>query len=98
MFFVALATSGLAINLEKCVFAVPTLEILGHMISAVGSAPTAMHRPTIDTGPPPPEHQGLQHFLGMVNFYRHFLPGCTPILRPLTNLLKGGTTAAEEAF
>jgi hypothetical protein len=33
-FFSALATNGLAINLEKCFFAAPSLEILGHMISA----------------------------------------------------------------
>ncbi len=35
-FFAGLATNGLAINLEKCVFAAPSLEILGHTISATG--------------------------------------------------------------
>jgi hypothetical protein len=29
-FFATLASNGLAINLEKCVFAVSTLEFLGH--------------------------------------------------------------------
>jgi hypothetical protein len=38
-FFHALATNGLAINLEKWVFAVPSLEILGQMISATGLTP-----------------------------------------------------------
>jgi hypothetical protein len=38
-FFNALVTNGLAINLEKCVFAAPSLEILGHTISATGAAP-----------------------------------------------------------
>jgi hypothetical protein len=33
-FFTALASNGLAINLGKCVFAAPSLEILGHTISA----------------------------------------------------------------
>jgi hypothetical protein len=42
-FFKALATNGLAINLEKCVFATPSLEILGHTISATGAAPAADH-------------------------------------------------------
>jgi hypothetical protein len=53
-FFNALGTNGLAINLEKCVFAVPSLEILGHMILATGSAPTAGHTAEIESPPPPP--------------------------------------------
>jgi hypothetical protein len=36
-FFNALATNGLLINLEKCVFAVLSVEILNHTISATGS-------------------------------------------------------------
>jgi hypothetical protein len=31
-FFTALAANGLTINLEKCAFATPSLEILGHRI------------------------------------------------------------------
>ena len=31
----------------------------------------------------------LQRFLGMVNFYRRFLPGIAKILRPLTDALAG---------
>jgi hypothetical protein len=34
----------------------------------------------------------LQGFLGMVNFYRRFLPGIARILAPLTDALKGGRT------
>ncbi len=51
-FFKALAANDLAINLEKCVFAAPSLEILGHMISATGAAPTADHAAEIKNCPP----------------------------------------------
>jgi hypothetical protein len=40
----------------------------------------------------------------MVNFYRRFLPNCAQVLKPLTDLLKGGaktlewTVSAQEAF
>ncbi len=40
----------------------------------------------------------------MVNFYRRFLPNCAQILKPLTDLLKGGaktlewTVSVQEAF
>jgi putative transposase len=89
-FFSALATNGLAINLEKCVFAAPSLEILGHTISATGAAPTADHAAEIENCPPPQDIKQLQRFLGMVNFYRRFFPNCAQVLKPLTDLLKGG--------
>jgi hypothetical protein len=64
-----LATNGLAINLEKCVFAVPTLEFLGHRILVTGLAPAADHAAEIKNCPPPPQDiKQLQRFLGMVNF------------------------------
>jgi hypothetical protein len=62
-----LASNILAINLEKFVIAVPTLEILGHMISA-GLIPTAKHAATIDSCLPPQDIKQLQRFLSMVNF------------------------------
>jgi hypothetical protein len=39
MLFAILAANGLALNQEKCVFAVPELDFLGHRISAAGVAP-----------------------------------------------------------
>jgi hypothetical protein len=61
-FFNALATNGLAINLEKCVFAAPSLEILGHTISATGAAPTANHATEIKKLPAPQDIKQLQRF------------------------------------
>jgi hypothetical protein len=72
-FFNALATNGLAINLEKCIFAAPS-QILGHTISATGAAPTADHTAAIKNCPPPQDIKQLQCFLGMVYFYRRFCP------------------------
>ncbi len=58
--FSALATNGLAINLEKCVFVAPTRgEILGHMISATGAASTADHVAEIENCPPPQDVKQL---------------------------------------
>jgi hypothetical protein len=50
-FFTALAANVLAINLEKCVFATPSLEILGHKILATGVAPTADHAAEMENCP-----------------------------------------------
>jgi hypothetical protein len=38
--------------------------------------------------PPPQDVKQLQQFLGMVTFYRHFLPGIARTLQPLTNALR----------
>jgi hypothetical protein len=89
-FFTALAANGLAINFEKYVFATSSLEILGHRILTTEAAPTADHAAEIETCPPPQDIKQLQHFLGMVSFYRCFLPKCAQVLKPLTDLLKSG--------
>jgi hypothetical protein len=39
-----LAANGLALNLEKCVFAISELDFLGHRISAAGVAPPPVQR------------------------------------------------------
>jgi hypothetical protein len=46
------------------------------------------HRPTII--------KELQAFLGMVNFYRRFLPSIARTLRPLTDSLRGGRKGADK--
>jgi hypothetical protein len=61
-FFAALATNGLAINLEKCLFAAPTLELLGHTISVADSAPTAEHTTAIEACSAPQDIKQLQCF------------------------------------
>ncbi len=85
-------------------FATLSLKILGHTVSATGAAPTADHGADVKNCPPPQDIKQLQRFLGMINFYRRFLPKCAQILKPLTDLLKGGaktlewTVSAQEAF
>jgi hypothetical protein len=39
--------------------------------------------------PPPSDLKQLQRFLGLINFYRRFLPGIAGTLQPLTDLLRG---------
>jgi hypothetical protein len=69
-----------------------------------GAAPMVDHAAEIKNCPPPQDVKQLQRFLGMLNFYRRFLPNCAKILKPLTDLLKGGakmlewTVSAQEAF
>jgi Reverse transcriptase (RNA-dependent DNA polymerase)/RNase H-like domain found in reverse transcriptase/Integrase core domain/Integrase zinc binding domain len=89
VFFTVLQDNGLTINPDKCVFASKSVKFLGHMVTAAGIQPLPQHIATIQDFPPPTDVKQLQRFLGMINFYRRFLPGIAGTLRPLTDLLKG---------
>ena len=87
--FQRLRQQGLVINAAKCCFGVSTLDFLGHRVSAAGVVPLPSYVEAVTNFPPPSTVKQLQQFLGLVNFYRRFLPGAAETLRPLTSCLKG---------
>nr|VZI27045.1 unnamed protein product [Spirometra erinaceieuropaei] len=80
---------GVVLNPSKCVLGVPSLDFLGHRVDAQGLRPLSSEVEAIRDFPPPTSKRQLQRFLGMVNFYRRFLPNCADLMLPLTNLLSG---------
>ncbi|BHF60579.1 hypothetical protein SprV_0100354400 [Sparganum proliferum] len=80
---------GVVINPSKCVLGVPSLDFLGHHVDAQGLRPLSSMVEAIRDFPPPTSKRQLQRFLGMVNFYRRFLPNCADLMLPFTNLLSG---------
>jgi hypothetical protein len=95
MLLAALREYGLVLNIEKCSFAQSPVDFLGHRITAEGASPLESHVAAVQDFPQPATVQGLQGFLGMVNFYRRFLPGLARTLLPLTDALKGGVKGAS---
>ena len=79
---------GLTIGLGKCEFAVSETEFLGHNLSSSGLRHLSKHTSAIREFSPPSDKPGLQHFRGMMNFYRRFLQNAPQVLAPLTNTLK----------
>ncbi len=58
--------------------------------------PLQRHVQAISDFPPPPQDvKQLQQFLGIVNFYRRFLPGIARTLQLLTDALKGAPKTLE---
>jgi Reverse transcriptase (RNA-dependent DNA polymerase)/RNase H-like domain found in reverse transcriptase len=84
-----LKDSGLVLNLEKCQFGMSEVNFLGHKVTVNGIQPLTDHVEAVRVFPRPSDKQGLQRFLGTVNFYRRFLPGAAAVLRPLTEASKG---------
>nr|VZI40915.1 unnamed protein product [Spirometra erinaceieuropaei] len=80
---------GVVLNPSKCVFGVPSLEVLGHLVDSQGIQPLPSKAAAIRDFPPPISKRQLQRFLGVVNFYRRFLPNCADLMLPLNNMLSG---------
>ncbi|CAK1595675.1 unnamed protein product [Parnassius mnemosyne] len=77
------------INTSKCVFGAREVSFLGYHISASGTKPLDTKVEAIKNFPLPTNVRQLRRFLGMVNFYRRFLPRVAEIQAPLNALLTG---------
>jgi hypothetical protein len=85
---------GLVLNTSKCQFGVQQVEFLGHTITADGAAPLFKHVQAVRDFQRPVDTKQLQCFLGLVNFYRRFIPSAAGILKPLSDTLRGVTRTA----
>ena len=80
---------GLKIHPTKCVFGASSVDFLGHRVSAAGLEPLPQKVSAIEDFPRPTTVRKLREFLGMVNYYRRFIPQAATLLAPLNDLLKG---------
>jgi len=96
--FQRLRQAGLQLNIEKCEFARGAVEFLGHRLSAAGCRPLEDKVAAISRRPPPTTVRELQQFLGVINFYRRFIPSAARLLAPLTDALKGAPPATAELY
>ncbi len=82
----------------------PELEFLGHSLSAAGLVPLPRQVEAVKAFARPRDVKQLQCFLGIINFYRRFIPKAGAILKPLTDSLIGSpkslawTPAMDSAF
>ena len=88
--------NGVALNKEKCEFAVTYLIFLGNQISTKGFEPIEQKVQTITKFPKPQTMKQLRRFFGMINFYRRFIPGCTEILQPLNKMLSPAKSSKKK--
>lgn len=86
--FKRLSMYNVKINIEKCSFLHTTVNYLGHTIDELGIHPTDEKLIAITNAPNPQNVQQVRSFLGLLNFYRRFLPMLSTELRPLYDLLK----------
>ena len=74
------------LNREKCNFFKSHIQYLGHLISGEGIKPLPEKLESIKEMPPPTTPKEVKQFLGLIGYYRKFVPRFADIARPLTNL------------
>ncbi|XP_036343688.1 uncharacterized protein K02A2.6-like, partial [Rhagoletis pomonella] len=87
-----LEKSGFKLALNKCEFFAKEITYLGHVIDTHGLHTNPDKVKEIDKIQYPNNVKELQAFLGVVNFYRKFIPNITTMCAPLYKLLKADET------
>ena len=86
--FISLKVAGLKLKLEKCCFFKKHIQYLGHLIWAEGIQPLPEKLESIPKMPAPKNPKEVKQFLGLVGYYRKFIPRFADISRVLTHLTK----------
>ena len=66
----------------------PELDFLGYHVDATGIRLLEEKVQAIRNFPLPATQRKLREFIGLLNFYRCFIPNCATIIQPLHSLLK----------
>ena len=88
----ALHNVGLRVHPGKSVFCSDKMEYLGHVVTPRGLEPQAAKVAAMANLPVPTSVPVLQSFMGLLNYYRHFVPNFSSIAKPLNQLLQKGTS------
>ena len=84
--FERLKRAGLKLKLQKCSFFKKHIQYLGHLISDEGIQPLPEKLASIRNISVPTTPKEVKQFLGLVGYYRKFIPRFSDISRVLTQL------------
>ncbi|BHF58389.1 hypothetical protein SprV_0100134100 [Sparganum proliferum] len=86
---------GLQLNVDKCIFDVYFLDFLGHHVDQHGITPLLEKVQSILSFPVPKTLTQLRRLIGLLNYYRRFIPHYAATLANLTDLLKSKAKPVE---
>ena len=81
--FRRLKEAGLKLKRSKCSFMKLHIEYLGHLISEKGIEPMPDKLTAIKEMPAPRSPKEIKQFMGLVGYYRKFIPRFSDIAKPL---------------
>ena len=82
---------GLTLNLSKCLFSQKYLKFFGFVFSEQGMHPDPQKLEEIKDMPEPEDVKALQSFLGLMNYFKRFIPQYSTLTYPLRKLLHKNT-------
>ena len=88
MVMAKLENAGIRLKRSKCLFMLPSIQYLGHHISAERISPAEGKKRAVLDAPVPQNIPQLRSFLGLVNYYGEFLHKLADTLDPLHQLLR----------
>ena len=86
--FQRLRDNKLLLQPDKCEFLRKEVAYLGHVISDKGIRPNPDKIKVIETYKAPKTEKELKAFLGLIGYYRRFIPDFAKMAKPLTKLFK----------
>ena len=88
--FRRLRDANVKLSPEKCSFVKERIEYLGHVVTPEGIFPDPSKVEVVKNFPTLASLKELESFLGLVNYYWHFIKGFLEIASPLNALTKKG--------
>ena len=86
--FQRLREANLKLKESKCNFLKKHVQYLGHLLFGKGIEPVPEKLESIKHMPAPQTPKEVKQFLGLIGYYRKFIPKFSDVARPLTNLTK----------
>ncbi|CAB3985042.1 Transposon Tf2-9 poly, partial [Paramuricea clavata] len=87
-----LRTNGITLKLPKCSFAVPQINVFGHIVSEKGIRPDSTKVEAITNAPHPTTASEVRSFLGLTNYCSRYIPDYSSLTFPLRQLTKKNVT------
>ena len=87
-----LISSGVKVQLGKCVFFMEKVTWLGHILSREGILPDPQGVEIVHKLGPAKNVKELRSVIGTLNYFKDFIPNYTDIVAPMSALLKKNTT------
>ncbi|XP_027865809.1 uncharacterized protein LOC114140258 [Xiphophorus couchianus] len=84
--------AGLTLNVNKCAWAQEEVTYLGYLVGHGQIKPQLEKVRAIQTIPRPQTKKQVRSFLGLVGWYRRFIPHFSTLAAPLTELTKRSTS------